>query len=72
MRCLLVTTAVGLALGGPGCTHHTVDVKPIHMTVDVNIKVDQQLDRFFDFEEEMAAAARAQPRPAAPTQGATQ
>jgi hypothetical protein len=39
------------------CTTHTVkvepvEVKPIKVTVDVNIKVDRQLDDFFDFEEE--------------------
>lgn len=29
-----------------------VEVKPIHMTVDINIKVDRQLEEFFDFEED--------------------
>lgn len=28
-----------------------VEVKPITMTIDVHIKVDRQLDQFFDFEE---------------------
>lgn len=28
-----------------------VEVKPIKMTIDVNIKVDRELDEFFDFEE---------------------
>jgi hypothetical protein len=28
-----------------------VEVKPIKMTIDVHIKVDRQLDEFFDFEE---------------------
>lgn len=41
-----------------GCTRHTVDVQPIrvepiHMTLDVNIRVDRELDRFFDFEEDV-------------------
>ena len=44
----------------PGCnTTHTVkvepvevNVSPIHMTLDVNIKVDKQLDDFFDFEDD--------------------
>jgi hypothetical protein len=53
---LLAGTALGLA----GCTRHTIDVQPIrvepiHMIVDVNVKVDRELDRFFDFEDEVAA-----------------
>nr|MBF0221462.1 YnbE family lipoprotein [Desulfobulbaceae bacterium] len=42
----------------PGCTRHTieskhevtlqpVEIKPIHITIDVNIKVDRALDDFF-------------------------
>ena len=35
---------------------HTVNVKhevePIYITVDVNIKVQKELDDFFDFEED--------------------
>jgi len=35
-----------------GCTKHEVqvapvEVKPIHITIDVNIKVDRALDDFF-------------------------
>lgn len=35
-----------------GCTHHKVEVapveiKPIHITIDVNVKVDKALDNFF-------------------------
>jgi hypothetical protein len=35
-----------------GCTKHEVDVKPveikpIHITIDVNVKVDRALDDFF-------------------------
>lgn len=49
---------VGLGAGLAGCTQHTVkvepiEVKPIHMTVDVNIKVDRELDQFFAFEDEI-------------------
>jgi hypothetical protein len=48
----------------PACTQHKIEadtkhridvqpieVKPIHLTVDVNIRVDRQLDDFFKFEE---------------------
>jgi hypothetical protein len=36
-----------------GCTQHKVEVapvevKPIHITIDVNVKVDKALDNFFD------------------------
>ena len=51
---------------GQGCTRHTIDsrhdvtlqpveVKPIHITIDVNIKVDRALDDFFgDLDESPA------------------
>ncbi|MBC8208756.1 MAG: YnbE family lipoprotein [Desulfobulbaceae bacterium] len=36
-----------------GCTRHEVDIqpveiKPIHITIDINLKVDRALDNFFD------------------------
>lgn len=36
-----------------GCTQHRVEVapvevKPIHITIDVNVKVDKALDNFFE------------------------
>ena len=36
-----------------GCTEHKVEVapvkvEPIHITIDVNVKVDKALDDFFD------------------------
>ena len=41
-------------LVGPGCqtkhqveTVHKVEVAPMHITIDVNVKVDQALDDFF-------------------------
>ena len=43
-----------LFLLGPGCqtqhkveTVHKVEVAPMHITIDVNIKVDKALDDFF-------------------------
>ncbi len=52
---LLVFTAALLA----GCTKHEIEsrhdiqvapleVKPIHITIDINIRVDKALDTFFD------------------------
>lgn len=45
-----------------GCrTSHQVDmtheVKPIHITLDVNLRVDRELDNFFDDIDEAAAKA---------------
>ena len=42
-----------------GCTKHEVDVKPveikpIHITIDVNVKVDRALDDFFGDIDEAA------------------
>ena len=46
---LLATAAVFLSWS---CTQHKVEVapveiKPIHITIDVNVKVDRALDDFF-------------------------
>ena len=39
-----------------GCVKvEPIKVEPIHITMDINIKIDRQLDDFFDFEEEVAA-----------------
>lgn len=54
--CLLLLGAA--LLFSPGCTKHTiesthsvevqpVEIKPIHITIDINIKVDKALDDFF-------------------------
>jgi len=57
MRFWLATAAL-LAAFLAGCnTTHTVkvepiEVKPIHVTLDINLKVDKKLDDFFDFEDE--------------------
>lgn len=43
-----------LALGGQACqtqhkveTVHRIEVAPMHITIDVNVKVDRALDDFF-------------------------
>ena len=54
MRRLATLLAGTLLLLGAGCnTRHEVavkpvEVKPIHITIDVNIRVDKALDDFFD------------------------
>ena len=40
-------------LSAAGCTQHKVEVapveiKPIHITIDVNVRVEKALDDFFD------------------------
>ena len=47
-----------------GCTHHTVEVEPveiapIYLTMDLNIRIQRELDEFFDFEDPEAPAAEA-------------
>lgn len=42
-RFLQLLTILAVSLGG--CL--SVEVKPIHVTVDVNVKVDRALDDFF-------------------------
>ncbi len=44
-----------------GCTKHEVDlkpveIKPIHITIDINVKVDRALDDFFGDLDEAAQA----------------
>jgi hypothetical protein len=48
-----VITTVLLLCCLSACTRHEVnvapvEVKPIHITIDVNVKVDRELDSFFD------------------------
>jgi len=59
-------------IGLTGCTQHRVEVapveiKPIHITIDVNVKVDRALDDFFkdiDREEEQTAPSSTTEKPA--------
>jgi hypothetical protein len=52
--------AAGALAGFAGCAHRvTVDpirVEPIHLTLDITLKVDRELDQFFDFQETPPAA----------------
>lgn len=53
-----------LPLGLTGClTVKTapIEVKPIHITVDVNVKVDQALDDFFGDLDRKSTTITAQP-----------
>ena len=60
VKILFILLGVVLFALFQGCTQHKVElapveVKPIHITIDVNVKVDRALDDFFediDAEEE--------------------
>lgn len=57
MPLLLAFLAAGIALSG-GCLSlktAPIEVKPIHITVDVNVKVDQALKNFFGNLDKKAA-----------------
>ena len=52
MRSFFFLVCTAILLMQLGCTKHEVDVKPveikpIHITIDVNVKVDRALDDFF-------------------------
>ncbi len=48
MKRILPAVLLGAAaLGLAGCVYTTVDVKPIHITVDVNVRVEKALEDFF-------------------------
>ena len=49
----ILTVWLALLLTMPACTRHRVEVepvevKPIHITIDVNVKIDRELDRYLD------------------------
>ena len=49
----LILLSALFVLIAAGCTQHKVEVapveiKPIHITIDVNVKVDRALDNFFE------------------------
>ena len=50
---VLILLGALFVLAQTGCTQHKVEVapvevKPIHITIDVNVKVDRALDDFFE------------------------
>jgi hypothetical protein len=79
-RQLIRSAPLLLAVACSACarldTRSVVDVKPIrvepiHITVDVNVRIDRELDQFFAFEEQLeptnpATAPTTRPATAAP------
>ncbi len=54
MKRQLAATMLGLTCIMAGCGPTVTikhEVQPIHLTVDVNIRVQKELEKFFDFEE---------------------
>ena len=65
MKKVLGTISILLLLMTLGCTKHVVEtrsqvevapveIKPIHITIDINIRVDKALDDFFSDIDETA------------------
>ncbi|WP_240194306.1 YnbE family lipoprotein [Desulfopila inferna] len=64
MKCLLAPALfcglLAMILSSAACTRHNVqvepiEVKPIHITIDVNVRVDRALDDFFSDLDEVKA-----------------
>ena len=48
------TALLGSAAGcSPKVSVEPIEVKPIHITMDVNIRVQRELDQFFAFEDKL-------------------
>jgi len=71
-----VVAVIGLVLivGPVACSPRVhvdpIEVKPIHIVHDINIRVDRQLDDFFAFQEKMAGSTQPSTTQAAPAQTA--
>ena len=61
----LLFPAAAVALLGAGCIRTTHEIKPIHITMDINLKVDRALDDFFSDIDQAPAKPAA---PAAPVE----
>jgi hypothetical protein len=64
MKFRLLFPGLWLAFAAVGCVHvktDPIEVKPIHITVDVNVKVDKALDDFFGDLDKKSSTLTAQP-----------
>jgi hypothetical protein len=52
-RIIIILAAAAAMAGLGGCARVAVEGgdKPIHIVMDINVRVDQKLDQFFAFEE---------------------
>lgn len=60
----LVTAAAMAVAALAGCIHTSHKIEPIHITLDVNLKIDNDLDKFFASRETSPEAAKANERAA--------
>lgn len=64
----LLFPAAAIALLGSGCIRTTHEIKPIHITMDINLKVDRALDDFFSDVDEAPVIPVKPETPAAPVE----
>lgn len=67
MKNIFLLCAVAVLLPAAGCLNvktAPIEVKPIHITVDVNVKVERALEDFFGDIDKKSATIEA-PKPAA-------
>lgn len=53
MRCAVALSFVSVGLMTSSCLHVSsdpIEVKPIHIVADINLRVDRELDEFFAFQ----------------------
>ena len=64
----LAAICMPAVLGG-GCARVAVEGgdKPIHIVMDVNLRVERQLDNFFAFEDQVKPAPATKPAPVSGT-----
>ena len=62
-------------LAAAGCTPHVaidpIKVEPIHITMDVNLKVDHELDEFFSYQKDSTTQPTSGAAATQPTQPTT-
>lgn len=61
MKNVILMVALLLGVAATGCTRHQIaiehEIKPIHITLDINLKIDRELDDFFGDIDEAADTA---------------
>ena len=74
LKTILAVPALAMLAGA--CTHHTIEtsseIKPIHIIIDVNVKVDKDLDKFFGDAEKTALQQQVQQQASQAAATATQ
>lgn len=63
-KLLSISTLLLIAAGCARVTVDPIEIKPIHIVQDINIRIDKQLDDFFSYQEKAAATQPAATQPA--------